>query len=284
MKPTCSLFFLLLPVAVCNATEPVVESTADLGGELSIHYRVYGDGKPLLLLHGFGSSGDENWGPFVDDLAKRFRLIIPDLRGHGRSTNPDQTFTHRQSAKDMVRLLDHLQVGRVSAMGVSTGGMTLLHMATAYPDRVEAMVLIGATHYFPEEARNEMRRVTGKSFFATNPYWGNERMTRVHKRGQEQIDKLRQIFFNFQFSFDDMNFTTPLLSTIRARTLIVHGDRDAFFPIDIPVELYTSIPNSSLWIVPNIGHVPMFKADSIFEVDDSLPFIPKMVEFLRQGK
>jgi len=54
-----------------------------------------------------------------------------------------------------------------------------------------------------------------------------------------------------------MAFTPPLLASITAKTLVVHGDRDDFFPVPIPVEMYRSIPNSYLWIVPNGGHVPI---------------------------
>jgi pimeloyl-ACP methyl ester carboxylesterase len=283
MKPTLALFLATWFGCVATfaiAAEPTVENSAQLG-DLSIHYRIYGDGEPLLLLHGFGSSGIETWGPFLDELLRDFRLIVPDLRGHGRSTNPDETFTHRQSAKDMYALLDHLKIARVSAMGVSTGGMTLLHMATTQRDRIHAMVLIGATHYFPKVARDQMRQVNGQEYFETNPYWGHDRMRRIHKLGDEQINKLRRIFFNFQYSYDDMNFTPPFLSTIQARTFIVHGDRDEFFPIHIPVKMYNSIPGSSLWIVSDMGHVPMFKPNALFIVDDSLPYIPKMVEFLK---
>jgi pimeloyl-ACP methyl ester carboxylesterase len=59
-------------------------------------------------------------------------------------------------------------------------------------------------------------------------------------------------------SYDDMAFTPPLLSTITARTLIVHGDRDPFYPVEMAMELYRSIPASALWIVPNAGHGPIF--------------------------
>ena len=97
------------------------------------------------------------------ELAEHYQLIIPDLRGHGRSTNPSGAFTHRQSALDVYALLDQLGVKRFKAMGISTGGMTLLHMATQQRDRVEAMVLIGATSYFPEEARAIMREVPGNA-------------------------------------------------------------------------------------------------------------------------
>ena len=70
-------------------------------------------------------------------------------------------------------------------------------------------------------------------------------------------ESLRKQFNAFKDSYDDMNFTSPYLSTITARTLIIHGDRDEFFPIEIPMEMYMSIPKSYLWIVPNGGHLPI---------------------------
>ncbi len=75
-----------------------------------------------------------------------------------------------------------------------------------------------------------------------------------NRRGDEQVRALVMQFHDFKDSYEDMNFTTPYLSTIKARTLIMHGDRDKFFPVDIPVMMYTSIPHSYLWIVPNGGH------------------------------
>jgi pimeloyl-ACP methyl ester carboxylesterase len=59
-------------------------------------------------------------------------------------------------------------------------------------------------------------------------------------------------------SYDDMNFTPPYLSTITARTLIVHGDRDPLYPVNLAMEMYEAIPRSYLWIVPNGGHSPIF--------------------------
>jgi hypothetical protein len=97
-------------------------------------------------------------------------------------------------------------------------------------------------------------------------------MRRVHKHGDEQIRALRQQFHDFKDSYDDMNFTGPYLSTITARTLIVHGDRDEFFPVSIPVEMYRSIPNAALWIVPSGGHVPIF--------DPKVPFVATALDFL----
>ena len=222
---------------------------------MEMYYEVHGQGDPLVLLHGFNSSGSI-WTSVLGKLASEYQLIVPDLRGHGRSTNPSNKFTHRQSALDVFALLDHLAMDEFKAMGISTGGMTLLHMATAQPERVKAMVLIGATSYFPEQTREGMRGVDPDN----QPPAAWERMRQQHVHGDDQIRALWTQFRDFEDNFDDMNFTTPYLATITAKTLIVHGDRDGFFPVDIPVEQYQAIPNSYLWIVPNGPHVPIFGA------------------------
>jgi pimeloyl-ACP methyl ester carboxylesterase len=115
-------------------------------------YEDRGDGEPLLLIHGFMGVG-ANWQYVFPADPEGFRIIAPDMRGHGRSTNPSGTFTFRQSALDLLALLDHLRVDRFKAIGLSGGGITLLHMATLQRSRVEAMVLVSAPPYFPPEAK-----------------------------------------------------------------------------------------------------------------------------------
>lgn len=234
---------------------------------VELHYEEYGTGKPLLLLHGFGG-GSQNWRPFTDKLSERYRLIVVDLRGHGYSTNPDNKFTHREAANDVLVLLDKLSIDRFSAMGMSSGGMALLHMATSQPRRVDSMVLISATSHFPDEARAIMRRAS----FGTMPPLVQEMYRECAKRGDEQISQLISQFNALAENYDDMNFTAHDLSTIRARTLIVHGDRDRFFPVEIPLALYRSIPEGALWIVPGGDHVPIF--------DPTVPFTSTALRFL----
>jgi pimeloyl-ACP methyl ester carboxylesterase len=79
-------------------------------------------------------------------------------------------------------------------------------------------------------------------------------MQEVHPRGEPQIRMLVSQFKNFAGDYKDVNFTPPYLSQITAPTLIIHGDRDQHFPIDIPVTSYKHIPTSYLWIVPNFTH------------------------------
>jgi pimeloyl-ACP methyl ester carboxylesterase len=111
-----------------------------------------GDGEPLLLLHGGTGIGADWRLVFTAGDPAGFRLIVPDLRGHGRSTNPSRAFTFRQAAADVLALLDHLGIARAKAIGLSMGAKTLLRMATQQPDRIDAMVLVSATPYFPAAA------------------------------------------------------------------------------------------------------------------------------------
>ena len=234
---------------------------------LEMYYEEYGVGKPLVLLHGFGGCA-QNWHPFVAKLSERHRLIVVDLRGHGHSTNPANKFTHREAASDVFLLLEKLGIERFSAMGMSSGGMTLLHMATSQPGRIEAMVLISATSHFPDQARAIMRRAS----FRTMPRQVQDMYRECAKRGDEQIRQLITQFNAFHDDHDDMNFTAQSLSTITARTLVVHGDRDAFFPVEIPVNIYRAIPDAALWIVPGGDHVPIF--------DPAVPFTSTALRFL----
>jgi pimeloyl-ACP methyl ester carboxylesterase len=197
------------------------------------------------------------------------RLIVPDLRGHGRTTNPLNVFTFQQSAWDLFILLDRLGIERVKAVGLSGGAEVLLHMATQQPRRIEAMVLVSGAHYFPASARAIMRDTTVES--RTDADW--ETMRQRHKHGDDQIRSLWRQGNAFKDSYDDVNFTPPYLATIEARTLLVHGDRDPLYPVELALELYSAIPRAHLWVIPNAGHVPIFGALAGQFVDTALSFL-----------
>lgn len=233
-------------------------STVSVNG-VDVAYCERGQGEPLLLLHGFfGSSADWVHLFDLDDLARSYCLIMPDARGHGRSTNPTGAFTHRLCAADVRALLDHLGLARVKAIGLSLGGGTLFHVATQDPDRIEAMVLIGAPSYFPVQARALTAQVTDRDADHPEAEWRELRAR--HVQGDEQIRALWRTARGFATSYDDMAFTPPLLSTIRARTLIVTGDRDGLYPLEMFVEQYRAIPGSALMVIPGGGHHAVFGA------------------------
>jgi len=90
--------------------------------------------------------------------------------------------------------------------------------------------------------------------------------------GDEQIRRLLAQFNALGDNRDDMQFSAAELSAVTARTLVVHGDRDRFFPVEIPVGLYRSIPNAALWIIPGGDHVPVY--------DPTVPFVSAALRFL----
>lgn len=245
--------------------------------DMDMYYEVHGEGPPLVLLHGFFGTGHWQWEDFISGFASEHQLIIPDLRGHGRSTNPSGKFTNRQAAVDVFGLLDAMGIKRLQGIGVSTGAQALLRMATQQPDRVEAMVLAGGANYLPAEAR---------SIFASGGYDGLPGIDKVvwqtvrDLHGNDNLRSLVDQFRGFKDNYDDVNYTPPFLATIKAKTLIVHGDRDAGLPVSIPVELYRCIPNSYLWILPNRGHVPFFDASLRLEEERKV-FTDTVLEFLR---
>ena len=243
--------------------------------DIEMYYELNGEGEPLVLLHGGGGIG-ANWKLVFAATPEGFRLIIPDLRGHGRTTNPSNQFTFRQSALDVFGLLDRLAIQRFKAIGMSMGAKTLLHMSTQQPDRIEAMVLVSATPYFPKQARAIMETMTAES--RSDEEW--RQMRQWHPRGDEQILALWRQANAFKDSYDDMNFTPPYLSTIKARTLIVHGDRDPLYPVGLAMEMYSAIPGSYLWVIPNGGHGPIFR-EFVGNGETTSSFADNALTFLR---
>ena len=204
---------------------------------MSLFFRDTGDGEPLLLLHGFTGSGDD-WKHVFPEPPAGFRVVAPDLPGHGQSLNPRNDFRFADVARDVFSMLDDLNIDRVKAIGMSAGANTLLHMATQQPSRIISMIHVSGTPRFPDQARAIMRA--------------------MKEEGDDRMRALARYAHAFADDRDDMNFTPARLSTITAHTLIVHGDRDPLYPVEQAVELLRGIPNSSLWVVPNGGHGPIF--------------------------
>ena len=225
---------------------------ADING-IRLHYRIIGTGPALLLIHGFTWTG-EWWDPLLPTLARDHRVIVVDLPGHGRSTSHRGPWSFRQVASDMYALLDSLGVERVRAIGHSAGGNTLVHMATQQPARMEAMVLIAGGHRLPQSARQYGRELT----FDSLPEPARNALVRAHPGGEAQVRSLFDIVHVILDDHEDMRFASERISQIRARTLLVWGNRDPWYPIEVAVELYQASPDAVLWVVPSQGHFPLW--------------------------
>jgi len=110
---------------------------------IQLRYETCGAGPPLLLIHGLGSSGDD-WAFQQPNFAAHFHLILPDLRGSGRSDKPRGAYSIQQFADDLWSLLDKLHIAEISIVGFSLGGAVALQMAADQARRVHALVLVNS--------------------------------------------------------------------------------------------------------------------------------------------
>jgi pimeloyl-ACP methyl ester carboxylesterase len=274
MKPTIfiTVFWFLLHPA--KGQEQEIGKIANVNG-FEMYYEVHGTGEPLILLHGFFSYG-KFWDFCIDDFSKHYQLIVPDLRGHGRSTNPLEHWSMAQSARDIFALMDHLGIEEINGIGISTGAKTLLHMAYEDSEKIKSMVLIGGTMYYPEPCKKILAKVSVDHISEKD--WEKNRAIHIH--GDDQIRKLYRQFSECGKDYTDMAFTPSQLSTIQSKTLVMHGERDWCYPISMAIEMYESIPNSYLWIVPNGNHVPFLDNDLNLINRSAELFIHTTLEFI----
>src|SRR5262249_49552187 len=119
----------------------------DSGG-VAIQYEVHGEGRPIVLVHGFASSFERNWKNtgWVQFLTGHgYQVIGPDVRGHGGSAKlyTPEAYSTEQMSGDLLCLLDHLQIARTDVMGYSMGGGIVARLAMDHPERVRRIVVGG---------------------------------------------------------------------------------------------------------------------------------------------
>ena len=245
---------LLLLVTAVLPAEANLSQTATSEGRVAVgagelHYRAFGSGSPLLLLHGYTNAGVA-WDGFVPELAKNYRVLVFDLPGHGKSDRVRANFSHREAAVDILATLEKLGVKEFSAVGHSSGGMILLHMALLQPSRLQSMVLVSSAPRLPESARRTGRQVS----FEALPKGMLEALRQWHPGGEQQIRWIIEQQRRMSADPDEMNVGANELRRISTRTLIVHPDRDQFLPLELAVEMHQNISNSSLLVVPDSRH------------------------------
>ena len=255
MNCTKILFLMVLTslFAVPERTAAQQPRTGDIAvNGVRIHYRLYGQGDPLLLLHGFTHAG-QVWQPLIPELSSRNLLIVPDMRGHGLSLNPTGEFTRGMAAQDLLELLDFLEIPSVVGVGHSSGGRVLLHLALLAPERVSAMVLIGSAHRFTEEWRKALAAADLAVWKEALPGY-MEVVQSWHPNGEAQLEQLVAQLRSLAVERAEVH-DEEQLRNLSVPTLIAHGDRDEINPAYLALELYELLPQAELWMMPNVSHV-----------------------------
>ncbi|HEX5503195.1 MAG TPA: alpha/beta hydrolase [Thermomicrobiales bacterium] len=228
---------------------------AEVGG-LRMYYEEHGraDGPPLVLLHGFFGTGAV-WERQIGAFGDRYRLLVPDLRGHGRTDNPGglAAMNHRQFARDVVGLCRARGIERAAFCGHSTGAMLLLTLGLEAPALAGALVLAGGTYFYGPDLRAWWAGQTPESL-VPDPTEARATHTAL---GPEHWRTVAEAFIVLgRHAHTDDFPEESALPGLAAPALIVHGDRDHFFPVQVPTDLYGYLPDAELCILPRTDHGP----------------------------
>jgi len=223
--------------------------------DIKVYCEIYGEGEPLLLLHGNGGS-IENFLLQIPEFSKHFKVIAVDSRAQGRSTDSDKEISYELMASDMTVLIDKLNLGSVYVVGWSDGGNIGLELAFAYPDKVKKLVTMGANY----SHENFIAPSDNVVMDINDPLITQSRIfTEKYKNGLERLspnpEKIPGIRKKLNTLMDKYpNLTVEQLGKIVTPTLIVVGDHD-LISLDHTVSLFTSLPHVQLFVVPGATHV-----------------------------
>ena len=260
-----------------EASVPQLEANGEV-----IAYEVSGRGPALVLLHSLGSSSHA-WAGELKGLSDRFRVIAPDCRGHGHST--DRTgITLDATVDDLVALLDHLQVAQAHIAGLSMGGVQAIRFYERYPQRVRSLVLADTFATFGRERADarlrdtaaKLDRVSMKDFGHEYAYGTLRPETpEAPKRALAEVISEMQPGSYLEAAracfMADLEHVLPL---IQVPALVLVGDRDNRTPPEWSRAMAAAIPGAQYAEIPGAGHLS--------NLDQPEAFIDVLVTFLDQ--
>jgi pimeloyl-ACP methyl ester carboxylesterase len=243
-----------------------------------LYFTERGSGPPLLLIHGLMITG-EMFEPVLDQFAARHRVIIPDLRGHGRSREMPPPYTIAQLAADLSRLLDDLGVASTAVLGYSNGGVVAQQFARDDPGRCSALVL-ACTYAFNMVTLRE--KIEGRLVPLFIRTLGMRRFANfILSRGLKQMGKEQAAWYAGLIGAQDdkkmlaawraaMEFDSrPWLGEIKCPALIVAGSKDYAVPMHHAKMLHDGIAGSRLAVMDGADHALLwFYPDDLVRVTE----------------
>jgi pimeloyl-ACP methyl ester carboxylesterase len=252
---------------------------SDVNG-IKMYYEIHGEGKPLVLIHGGGSTIQTSFGKMLPLFAKHRKVIAVELQAHGHTQDRNTPLSFKQDAEDVVTLLENLKVSRTDILGFSNGGQTAMQIAITFPDVVNKLIIASA-FYKRSDIADQFWEGMNQAKLSDMP----EALKDEHKKINNDAAKLLNMFErDVQRMQTFKGWTENEIRGISCPTLLIAGDRDIISP-EKTVAMCELIPGCRLAIIPGahgeyLGEITTLNNESW----DQEYVINLFEQFLNQGR
>jgi pimeloyl-ACP methyl ester carboxylesterase len=251
---------------------PAKSGYADVNG-VHMYYEVYGDGSPLVLLHGGMMTIDLNFATLIPTLAGRHQVIAVEAQGHGRTADTGRPITPANLASDVVGLLDHLGIDRAHVLGHSQGAAVVLELAVSHPERVRSIVPISASvrpEGMHEDLTDPARQATSTRMPTQQDFAD---FAAAYRRLSPHPGHFEEFLATLSRANADLQgWSDEQLAGVTAPTLIVLGDHD-FVTVEHAALMQHLIPGAQLAVLPGTTHMQVTR-----RADVLLPLLERFLD------
>ncbi len=236
---------------------------------LKMYYEIYGEGKPVVLLHGAFNTININWALLIPELSKKRKIIAIEFQGHGRTADIERSFSFESFSDDVAALLKYIKIDSADVMGYSMGGGVALQMAIRRPEMVKKLIITSAAYKYEgwtPETRAILPQLAPHFFEGTPIKTEYDSLAPGKKDFAALVNKMKALVAT------PYDFGTEKIKAIKSPTLIISADGDGVLPEHV-VEMFRlrkggymvdfgPVPNTQLAIFPGTSHIRvMFHAD-----------------------
>jgi pimeloyl-ACP methyl ester carboxylesterase len=258
-----ALLFCTISQSSGQQLKPAASGYAPVNG-IKVYYEVYGEGRPVVLLHGAFMTIEENWGQIIPELSKTRKVIAIEMQGHGHTPYFDRKLSHAAMASDVEGVMDYLKIDSADVVGYSMGGSVAYKFAIQSPKRLRKLVIISSTYkssgWLPQV--NNAFKAFKPEFFDNTPMKTAYDAVAPDKAKWRKFIEQMIAFASEPFDFGDAN-----VAKITAPVLIIAGDNDGLDKVELAktyqllgggvVADIGIMPKSHLAMVPAQGHVSL---------------------------
>jgi pimeloyl-ACP methyl ester carboxylesterase len=215
---------------------------------LKMYYEIHGEGNPLVLIHGGGSTIETTFGRIIPLLKKKRQLIAVELQAHGHTNDRDAFLSFEQDAADLATLLGNLKISKADFLGFSNGGQTAIELALHYPQLVNKLIL-ASTFYKRSAAPDQF----WEGFDGAKIEWMPEVLKEAYLKATNSETGLLNMFNKDVRRMKTFKgWEDEQIRSIKANTLVINGNQDVG-SLEHAVEMCNTIPSCELAVFPG-GH------------------------------